>query len=464
MHAQNIVAGEPYAQTNYVYNPDVSLIGPRFFPPVWPAFLAIPYSLHGYDVETLKLYMIVIFGGILVLTFVLAHNRLNAWAAILPVTGIAISPAFWDFKENLGSEFFFTLIVLVTLIVIERVFELERGQRKLLAWGTVSGLLIALSSGTRAIGVILLPALIFHDLVKYRRVQLVTLWIMAIAGLGLGLLLLTGNFFAAYQNLSFATADGSKVSLGIAFNLKNFSDYFRSLTALWYIGPASPIARILSIVVLAAAALGFIRSVLERFSYMDAFILGYSGAIIFLPFDPNPRLLLPIMPLVAIYATCGFTHGLGHMLEPYRHWGLIVVCTCFIVSAADSHRNFSYAGFSEGPLSSNAQLMIKRLRALSSGSSVVTFRKPRLLAAFVERPVVSFAFEHAFNNNDRKFLLPNFERDLKLFAVEFLVLDNESNRGLRAAVRDCPSLFERKARYGPYEIYHIDRGATCAVN
>ena len=80
MHAQNIASGKPYEQTNYVYNPEASLVGPRFFPPVWPAFLAIPYRLHGYDVETLKLYMVAIFGGILALTFVLARNRLNARA------------------------------------------------------------------------------------------------------------------------------------------------------------------------------------------------------------------------------------------------------------------------------------------------------------------------------------------------------------------------------------------------
>src|SRR5579862_3646878 len=46
-HADNIAHAEPYAQTGYIYNPQNAIVGPKSYPPGYPAVLAPVAAVYG---------------------------------------------------------------------------------------------------------------------------------------------------------------------------------------------------------------------------------------------------------------------------------------------------------------------------------------------------------------------------------------------------------------------------------
>ena len=66
MNAINIVKGIPYAQTGYIYNPDMASIGPPVYPPVFPLILSPFIAIWGVNLLILKLPGIAFFIGLLI--------------------------------------------------------------------------------------------------------------------------------------------------------------------------------------------------------------------------------------------------------------------------------------------------------------------------------------------------------------------------------------------------------------
>lgn len=457
MHAQNILAGHPYAQTNYVFNPDTSLVGPRLYPPVWPALLAIPLALHDGNIEVVKYYMILLFGGILILTYMLARPRLDAKTALLPVIGLAISPWLWQYKENLLSELPFLFFTLAALVTLENIDARRRSREARMVWGVVAGLLIALACGTRSVGIVLMPTLVFYDLVKFRRLRLNTLWILMVSAIGIGLLMSSGNFFGAYDNLISSATNGAAASHGRLMHTilnmpANFAEFFVSLTALWALGPSNPFILAMGVFILGVMIIGAVRSVLEHFSVSEAFVLGYFSLILILPFGAGPRLVMPFMPLAAIYAVYAFCGTNIQAFDQFKRTGMIGLCTFFALSAIISHGNLSHKPFTDGPLSPDAQAMSAAVGKLISKGGTVVFRRARLLAYFSGRPTLRLAL----NQSRQKYL-----QDMARFHVSLVVMDHKSDPALLATIEACPRVFEPTARYSEYHLYRVHSAAAC---
>jgi hypothetical protein len=61
LHARNIVQGSNYQDTGYLYDPFTAVIGPRFYPPVFPLALAPLYALFGLNLTSMKVEVICFF-------------------------------------------------------------------------------------------------------------------------------------------------------------------------------------------------------------------------------------------------------------------------------------------------------------------------------------------------------------------------------------------------------------------
>ena len=62
-HAQNIVRGEPYAQSGYIYNPQNPLVGPKVSPPGFPLLIAPLIGVSGLELRPMKILLITFFVG-----------------------------------------------------------------------------------------------------------------------------------------------------------------------------------------------------------------------------------------------------------------------------------------------------------------------------------------------------------------------------------------------------------------
>src|SRR4030067_807201 len=74
-HAKNIVEGEKYSDTGYVYNPD-NPISPRTYPPIFPILLTPVYKLYGLDLNLMKAEVIIFSLSWLYLIFLLFKDDL----------------------------------------------------------------------------------------------------------------------------------------------------------------------------------------------------------------------------------------------------------------------------------------------------------------------------------------------------------------------------------------------------
>ncbi len=121
-------------------------------------------------------------------TAVLAYataRRLGApaWVALIPAGAYAIVPDFLYFEHSLLSETTFTLALLATLYCAARAIGSPRG----LAWLAAAGLLVAVATSIRSVGLVLLPVPALAALVAYPgawRARLAAAAVVCVAGLG----------------------------------------------------------------------------------------------------------------------------------------------------------------------------------------------------------------------------------------------------------------------------------------
>ena len=466
MHAENIISKRHYSQTNYVFNPDTSLVGPRLYPPVWPALLAVPLMLHDGNLEIVKQYMVLLFGGILIFTYLLARSRLDEMTALLPVIGLAISPWMWGYKENLLSEFPFVFFTLASLVTLEFIDARSRSTKARMVWGILAGLLIALACGTRSVGIVLIPALMLYDVVNFKRLRLNTIWILAVSAIGIGLLMSTGNFFGAYDNLitqatsggigsasDSGTAGMGRLTSTILNIPTHFAQLFVSLTALWALGPSNPFILAMGVFILGVMIIGVVRSVLEQFSFSEAFVLGYFGLILILPFGAGPRLVMPFMPLATIYAVYAFRGTNIQAFDQFKKTGMIGLCTFFSLSAIFSHGALSHGPFTDGPTNPTAKAMIASVQQLAPEGKTVVYRRARLLAYFSGRPTLPLS-----RGQSRIKTLS----DLSQFQVGLVVMDDKTDETLQATIDACPNIFLSAARHGEYRLYLVNSKRFCS--
>jgi hypothetical protein len=102
MNARNIVRGAPYAQTGYVYNPDLPNYGPKAYPPIFPLMLAPFIAIWGVNLKVLKLVGVICFA---IELFYLDQKVLpKDWPLILKIVylfAIGLLPGFFLAADRL---------------------------------------------------------------------------------------------------------------------------------------------------------------------------------------------------------------------------------------------------------------------------------------------------------------------------------------------------------------------------
>src|SRR3990172_9966583 len=88
-HAKNIVEGEKYSDTGYIYNPD-NPISPRTYPPLFPIILAPVYKWYGLDLNLMKAEVTLFFLFWLYVIFLLFKDDLpyNYLMALIAIIGL----------------------------------------------------------------------------------------------------------------------------------------------------------------------------------------------------------------------------------------------------------------------------------------------------------------------------------------------------------------------------------------
>lgn len=371
MHARNLAEGKPYSDTCYVFNPGAAYLGPPAYPPGLPLLLAPVYKLAGAGLTAMKLELIVFF--LLFLWFSrLLFARYLPPAYALCLTGLlAFNPVYWDYKDFVYPEFLFMafLYLCLWLAAAERDKEKSSPAAQLMI-----GAAAYLCYSTRAVGIVIIPALMADDLLRRRgplSVRALKYAVFAVfALLQSGLFSWEGNYirqFAGYSS-PWTTALG---------NLKLYA-----LAGLHFLenGYSPLTGALLSLAVMLLALAGFARKLRAGATVMELFALFYLGAILLYPAADNYRYLIPVFPLFIFYAL----RGLADAVPAARPGGYLLAGLTLALSASYAGA-YCKAGFktpAEGIAKKESAELFDHVRSAVGPSDLVVFRHPRTLCLY----------------------------------------------------------------------------------
>ena len=155
MQAANLVEHRRYTDIRYVPNPEAPWVSPaNGYPPVYPLLLAPVYWLRGPDLRAMKMVTVVTFAIFLAAFAKWVRPMVSPRLRVVAVLLVGLSPAFWNYRDLISSEFPYLMFSFLALLAIRRGSDVGRGWQQA-GWALLAALLLYASYGTRTIGIAL---------------------------------------------------------------------------------------------------------------------------------------------------------------------------------------------------------------------------------------------------------------------------------------------------------------------
>lgn len=392
-HAKNIATGAPYSDTNFVYNTNFKALSPRQYPPVFPIFLSVIYKIYGLNLFYMKLMNIFVFLLSMSVYYYILRQYTSKHIAAICVATFSFMPYIWQYKDNIMSEFIFILFSLCALglwEVIARQDENQRSVGRVVALSLAVSAFIALSYGTRSIGIVLLPAMMIHGIVIHRKIKLES-WIVGIS---------FTSFYLIYNY--YTKSDESYLVIFKSYYLSlpyySFIVYIKSLILLWsgdlgsWSGNTSlsstPLSMALSmstyIIAMPLVIIGFIVVNRNYISVISVFVILYIILLLVFPSRSAPRYLLPILPWFVYYMISGITWVAG-LLKRGKSIALSIFLVLFSATYVSAYGVIGFSPMINGIDKRENLELFAFIKKNTSTSDVIVFRVPRILALYTDR-------------------------------------------------------------------------------
>ena len=221
IHARNIALRQPYTQTGYLLDPEITLQAwPASYPPVFPLLLAPVYRAFGLNYLALKILVQAILLLSLCPYYVLARLRgLSPLASSLVVGAFGLSALMLQVKESILAEGPYMLVAGAALVAMVVAYERRWDETKPARSAMVIVCLTLLAYGTRTVGLTLVIAFGAYELWRARRIRRFGVYVLG--GLAAALLFYT---FAIYDSRGY----GGQFAFQLGAYLRNAIYYARS--------------------------------------------------------------------------------------------------------------------------------------------------------------------------------------------------------------------------------------------
>ena len=299
---------------------------------------------------------------------------LGPWERAGIVAVFAFSPAVRRLLEVIGSEAPFVLFLSLVLGAIERhLARPERSRGEMAAAGALTGVCVYLAFAARFLGVLLLPALVVVEWIRWRRISAFTIAAGVTAAVGAGV----QSLFFGSDTSYFDQLSGLAAAL-----VRNVGIYGSALTEFFENGgswrlPAWALTGLLAV----TAGWGYVRSLMERITVFHVFLPLYLAVILLWPAAQNFRFLFPIMPVVLLFAVKGLS---GQRVV------LAVLAGVVLVSHAAGWIRLPYGPVEEGVGTAEFQSVAAFVRESTPAEARILFRKPRAMALYTKRAAGSY--------------------------------------------------------------------------
>lgn len=302
------------------------------FPPVFPAMLAVVGKVFGNNLDALLAFMAVCSAVSVVLLYDGARRAFGDELAALATTLYAINPSAVGDAGSLMSEAPFKLFICLALWAAIRESEGTR-------FAVIAAISTVLAALTRSAGVVLIPALGLHWLLR-RRYR----WVVGLAFASLPVV--------AWQVFSFLAPDADDRRLYVADLTGGESVGTVVRNRLSYLFPriwsyltdhvpwvvAIPTVRgtVVDNAMWVAAnvvfGLGGVYALLRRWALSGLFLLAYIALLMVWPYAFE-RLVRPILPIILLAIIVGASVVVGRFSSRYARWTTFALAGLLAVGA-----------------------------------------------------------------------------------------------------------------------------------
>ncbi|MCX5786260.1 MAG: hypothetical protein NTX59_11285 [Elusimicrobia bacterium] len=378
MHADNLVSGRPYADTCYVYNPENPYVGPRAYPPGYPAVLTVPLKLGG-GLKAMKAGNVFFLSGLLACLLFFFTSPAGDFRLLGLLALFGLNPVLWDYKDLVYSDILFCCLLYLSLLLHRLSYS-----RPGLAMHALAGFCAYLAYAVRPLGALLPAALVLEDLLAgkadRRRQAVLCACFLAPAA--------AQAFFFDLSSYADQLASPIRSAL-LPSAVKVLKEFLFSLKGFWALGPETSLPAALAALALAFLTLfgfaaGLVRRVREsKLEAMDFFAAFYLLTVAGFGMYDGVRYIFPLMPYLVWKAFEGFEIFGGAVMG--RRAAAAFLAAAFALYGWSFAIKAEYGPMNGGPYGRPAQEMFGFLKGASSAADTIIFVKPRSMCFFTGR-------------------------------------------------------------------------------
>ncbi len=438
LHARNIAEGRPYADTGYIFNPSLKVIGPLTYPPFFPSLLSPIYSHMGPDLSAMKVVGVFYFSLIILLIAEIFRDKLSRKHVLFLVLVLGFNPYVVEFLDRILSDMPFMFYAYLSLYAIDRAYKQDRKNNK--ECFKISLFIVATIS-TRSIGLVLLPALWIFDYLNNKKVTKfnihTTLLVLTI--------ILPLSIYN--QGLSYYIGNSTVFNHPLVL-LYNFSDYPTALDSFFkidFLGYQS-MAIFMNI-----SIIGLLHNMKKKTTIYDVFYILYLSAVLIYPFYTGMRLFFTLMPLTLFYCL-SFVRDIGIRYEKLEYTILIVLTTVILSSYIHDFLTDDIVQYPRDILKPDSVEMFNYIKNHTSEHDVIVFRKPRVMALYAARS--STALDWTEDSSEIK----SYLRRVNASILVHHILYEKSDKNYEEFIKKNEDLFNLKFENDGFQVYNIDIG------
>ena len=380
-HATNIAHFRPYSESGYIYNPQNAIVGPRAYPPGYPASLAPVAALSGSNLHAFKIMNVLFFLVALIVVGRLFSHDLSGRSLWVCLTIIGFCPIYWEYKDAIASENLFIPLWYATIYVADDWYRRQRVYGSQTLHGVILGGLIFITCATRTVGVVLLPTVVVCEVMLARKVTRVGIssLLTAISLLVTEKMILPSSGAGYVEQLS-----GISLSSVIA---NTYSDT-TAFSLIWQNRNWEGLRKIAGLAFVMLAVIGFLRTNLPRLTPLGIAVTGYFVLIVAWPSADGLRMVMPLLPAYLFYLLRVISNLL--MTPTATKAGSLGLLCFSLFTYGAYYSRVDFERLANGVETTPAQELFDFVRNHTQPEEVSLFYKPRALAFYTGRRSSAF--------------------------------------------------------------------------
>ncbi|MCJ7648687.1 MAG: glycosyltransferase family 39 protein, partial [Candidatus Lokiarchaeota archaeon] len=408
------------------------------FPWGFPLLLSPVYKIFGFDLLIFKVFITVFYFLSLPIIYLIFRSKLSYISKIFILGLFVVSPWFFEYKNRILSDFPFMFFSLLSILLIDQIFNRKRYLINKIFSYVFVGLVISFTINIRTQGFVLLPTLLIfqvinsrndrekikENLISYLALELIPLGSLLISYLLIYLLLPQGN--GIYLSLFRQNFSIGKIANNFKYYLLLPADLFgdNKISLITY-GMTIPF---------------FLRGIFIKFRDDLLFII-YSiltlGLLTIWPYQQGLRFIISLMPFYLYFVFKG-AEGVEIAIKSpvwvrLKQVNLPIIVGVILILLVGSELRGHYINldtrFVDGPYTEEAKEVFHFISSETEEDAVIMFRKSAVIPLYGNRRSVGesanlpellssnadyYLYHHNLSNEDLDFAIVNVPESFSL--------------------------------------------------